>query len=222
MDAFASFRVSVDHSKQTWNLKASKCETLELSSERRQYKRHKSLSASSNHIPLANSVTSRNFHNSMHNLYQTYNDNQIGLSSSFNSNLLSVADPSERVRRESLQEIRHRTMSTSYLNEEDDYDNDGSSSYVKDHLRKFRNQMNITEGGHQESGQENVDAQNPESNRSPESSSSSSEDSDGSESDEYANLYSIDEYDESLQTADCDPGKLGGHFEHFYCQKVNL
>jgi hypothetical protein len=126
---------------------------------------------------------------------------------------------------------KHRSTSTSYLNEEDDYDNNFCS---KEDLRTFRRQLSLENnlnklasgnGGDIEMVELNSEHKlmdkNTTSNENEEaaglkktskgdegnnSSGSSRESSDTEhDSDNNEDLYAIDEFDESIATAECDP-----------------
>ncbi len=121
---------------------------------------------------------------------------------------------------------KHRSTSTSYLNEEDDYDNNFCS---KEDLRTFRRQLSLEDNLNKlmgiemaELSTENKQTAELENSEDPsaniqkksksngnESSGSSRESSDTEyDSDNNEDLYAIDEYDECIATLECDPVEL--------------
>lgn len=214
LDLSASFRVKIDYQSNSWIVKPvinGEYKALAAEQHRRHHQQHGG--------------------SKRHSLSQN-----TGLLSP-RSNLdkkKSISDTS--LLEDAIIQKRKRSTSTSYLNEEDDYDNNFCS---KEDLRTFRRQLSLEDnldktmkreenGGEEgkEPGGEEANEVKRDENLRPRSggadSSGSSRESSDTEYDSDTNdaLYAIDEYDESINTMDCDPAELKKDPTGFHYKRI--
>ena len=202
----ASLRVSVDNLSNLWRLKNIH------RSDRSDMHNDINLRRHNSHTNLSHSF------NSTQKTMMIYNNTDISNSNEslnkISTNLNSSYDKSS-IKNSRL--FKRRSSSTSYLNEEDDYDDENDLEELKKFRRQLslfasldKNKMTLRKDRDEAEGKIEPNRKNSKNENEHNENSNSSDDcmkySDSSDSD-CDELYSIEEYDETLQTLDCDSSK---------------
>jgi hypothetical protein len=215
----ASFRVKIDNSTNSWIVKPVQADDKHSFHHNHGHSHHHRNMMRKNN---SNSGLNNQSKNSLSNMNQNGTNvikNLDRKKSNSENNLLG----------DEMLNNRRRSTSTSYIGQEDDYDNNFCS---KEDLRQFRRQLSLEDhlnklaelsgGKQQNSARKNedydmikdksdetvnpMDAYNLSKISNNNSSSRESSDTEY-DSDNNDDLYAIDEYDECVQNIDCDPGK---------------